>query len=351
MRSFEFTAKPGRVVFGAGSRAWLADEIDRLGAERALIVTTAGRAAIARDLAETLGDGCVGVIDDARPHVPIEQAAAARARARELKADAVIAIGGGSPIGLAKGIALEVDVRLLALPTTYAGSEMTAIVGVTHDGVKRTVGHPRILPQVVIYDPELTVGLSPHATATTGMNAMAHCVEALYAQSPNPVSSLTAAAGIEALARALPRAVKAPGDLDARTEALYGAYLAGFALGHAGIAMHHRICHVLGGSYGIGHGDANAVMLPHVIRYNESVAPDAIATVAAGLGRDDAAGAMYDLVDSIGAPTGLKTLGLDEADLPAIAQQSVASISYNPRPVDAAGLLPLLANAFHGHRP
>lgn len=351
MRAFEYDALPGRVVFGVGAWDKVPEELDRMGAERALLITSAGRRALADDLADRLGARCVGIVANAVSHVPVELVEAAQARARETRADCVIGMGGGAPVGLAKATPLGVDVKLMAVPTTYAGSEMTAVIGITRDGVKRQVADLRVLPQVVVYDPALTTGLPARATATTGMNAMAHCVEALYAEHANPVASVMAEAAIGSLSRALPRCVRTPDDLAARGEALYGAYLAGVAIGNSGVAIHHKACHVLGGTHGLAHGDANTVILPHATRFNEQDAADAIGTVARALGGEDAAGRLFDLAVEMGAPTSLKELGLDEGALDDIADQVLAAVTFNPRPLDFAGVRAMLGAAYHGRRP
>jgi len=351
MDAFEYEALPGRIVFGAGAWQKIPDELSRLGARHVLVICGAGRQAQAEDLAALLGEAAAGIFARARPHVPAEQAEEVRGLARRLGADALVSIGGGTPVGLAKAVAVELSIPVVAVPTTYAGSEMTDLVGITRDGVKRTSQDRRMLPRLVIYDPLLTVGLDAHTTATTGMNAVAHCVEALYAKRANPVTGLLAEAGLAALIRALPNAVRAPSDLQARGEALYGAYLAGSALGAAGIAVHHKICHVLGASYGIGHGDANAVILPHAVRYNQDAAPAAIKRVAAVLGGGDAAAKLFEFVQELGAPSSLSDLGLDHGALDRIAALTVETTTFNPRPVDHASLLVLLENAYHGRRP
>jgi maleylacetate reductase len=353
MKDFVYEARPGRIVFGAGAWRRIEEEVERLAASRVLIATSRSNRACAEELAERLGGRCAGVPDDARPHVPIAQAQAARARARESGADALVAVGGGTPIGLAKAIAYETGAPIVAVPTTYSGSEMTALVGITRDGVKRTVASPAILPRAVVYDPELTFDLPAAATAGTGMNAIAHCVEALYVPSANPVSSMLAEAGLAALARGLPGSVETH-DAEARGEALYGAYLAGAALGATGIALHHKLCHVLGGTYGLGHGDSNAVILPHAVHFNAPAAGDAIARAARALGAGDADAAapfLYDFAERIGAPTSLSALGLDHDVLDEAARIAVGLITDNPRPVSAEDLRALLEDAWHGRRP
>ena len=203
-------------------------------------------------------------------------------------------VGGGSTTGFGKVVALEPGLPLIAIPTTYAGSEMTPIYGITSDGQKRTANDIRVLPRTVLYDPALTTSLPAFVTGPSGLNAMAHCIEALYAKDANPITSLMSVEGIGALARGIPASVERPTDLDARSEALYGAYLAGAALGVVGMAVHHRICHVLGGTFGLAHGDVNAVVLPYAVRYNQPAAPDAMIRVAAALGVSDPATGIFD---------------------------------------------------------
>jgi maleylacetate reductase len=259
-----------------------------------------------------------------------------------------LSIGGGSATGLSKAVAVETGIPIIAIPTTYAGSEMTPIWGLTGEH-KKTGRDLRALPKVVLYDPELTVGLPPGVSASSGFNAIAHCVEALYAKGANPVISLQAEAGIRALASSLPRVVAAPGDLEARSDALYGAYLAGSALAVAGTALHHKACHVLGGTWGLVHGDVNAVLLAHVVAYNARAAPDAISRVGVALG---VAGALFDLAEAIGAPTSLAELGLPEDVLELAAARIVAETgTSNPRPVDTESVLRLLERAYLGSRP
>lgn len=357
---FVYQSPPGRIVFAIGAWSRLPEELSRLGAGRAMIASSRSNRARAEALAESLGQACVGVLDDAMPHVPAEQAEAARARAREAGADVLIAVGGGTPIGLAKAIAHDTGAPIIAVPTTYSGSEMTAISGITRDGVKRTEGSPRMLPKVVVYDPELTYGLPAAATAATGMNAVAHAVEALYVRAANPVSSQHAIAGLEALAAGLPASVRSPDDAEARSCALYGAYLAGLAVGTTGIALHHKLCHVLGGTYGLGHGEANAAVLPHAVAFNAPAAPAAMAKVARVLGATDsddakaaatAASRLYDFAASIGAPTSLSALGLEAGVLDQAATIAMELIGENPRPITEAAVRGVLENAWEGRRP
>jgi len=341
---------PVRVVFGAGRRRQLRDEVAHLGIERALLITTPSKRAMAEAMAAEIGERAAGVFDRVAMHVPIEVSKAGRAEVQRLGADGCIALGGGSAIGLAKAIALEQDVAIIALPTTYSGSEMTAIQGLTEDGVKRVRRDVRMLPRTVIYDPELTVTLPPSIAGPSGMNAMAHCVEAFYAEGATPLLSLAAEEGIRALARSLPVLVDQPHSLQASTQALYGAWLAGMALG-AGTALHHKLCHTLGGSFDLPHAPTHALMLPYAAHYNRDAAPDAMARIARALGVGDAPSGLFDLARRIGAPASLEALGLRHADLDRAADLAAAAPYPNPRPVTREDVRALLEDAFHGRRP
>ena len=351
MQPFLYVALPGRVVFGAGTLAQLPAELDRLGAKRALLLATPGRTEAVRRVAEILGPRAAGVYDKARMHVPLEVAQDARRVAAERGADCCVAVGGGSTTGLAKAIALTSGLPVVAVPTTYSGSEMTTVYGLTEGGLKRTARDARVLPKTVIYDPELTLGLPPATSAASGMNAIAHCVEALYAQDGNPITSLMAEEGIRALAASLPLVVKNPSDLEARSDALYGAWLAGAALGATGVALHHKLCHTLGGSFNLPHAETHSIVLPHAARYNRDAAPEAMARVARALGASDAPTALYDLEVKLGLETRLSALGLREADLERAAKLALERPYPNPRPVEYAGVLALLRAAYEGRRP
>jgi len=351
MLPFVYDILPSRVVFGIGSLERLPEEMDRLGAARALVLSTPEQKALAADVAARLGERAVGVFDRAVMHVPIETAQAARAEAERLAAGCCIAVGGGSTTGLGKAIALVSGLPILAIPTTYAGSEMTPIWGITEGGVKKTGRDARVLPKTVIYDPGLTVTIPAQLTATSGMNAIAHCVEALYAKDANPIISMCAEEGIRALASSLPEAVKEPNNLEARSRALYGAWLAGIALGSVGMALHHKLCHTLGGTFNLPHAETHTVVLPHAAAYNSAAAPEAMTRIAAALGARHAAAGLYDLAASLGAPTSLSSLGMTAADLERAADIAVQNPYYNPRTVTREGILALLGDALAGHRP
>jgi alcohol dehydrogenase class IV len=354
MQAFINNQLPGRVVFGAGALEHLPREIELLGASRALVLSTPEQKAQAEDVARRLGGRCAGIFARAVMHVPIETAREARAEAQRLGADCAVAIGGGSTTGLGKAIALESALPILAIPTTYAGSEMTPIYGITEAGMKKTGRDRKVLPRTVIYDPLLTLGLPVGMSATSGMNAIAHAVEGLYAEDANPIMALMAEEGIRALASGLPRVVKNPADIDARSDCLYGAWLCGAVLGGVGMALHHKLCHTLGGTWNLPHAESHTIVLPHAAAYNTVAAPEAMTRVARALGLNGAAAAapgLFDLAKSLGAPLALKDIGMPAADLDRAADIAVKSPYYNPRPIDRAAIRKLLDDAWHGRRP
>ncbi len=351
MRAFVYDALPGRVIFGAGSLDRLPEEAKRLGAKKALVLCTPEQREQAEDAAGRLGDMAAGVYDGAVMHVPIEVAEKARAEAKRLGADCCVTVGGGSTTGLGKAIALTSELPVLAVPTTYAGSEMTPIWGLTEGGVKKTGRDRRVLPKTVIYDPELTTSLPAFIAGPSGMNAIAHSVEALYAEDANPITSIMAEESIRALAASLPVVVKEPNDLEARTEALYGAWLAGSALAAVGMAIHHKLCHVLGGSFNLPHAEVHTVIIPYAAAYNREAAPEAMARIARALGAEDAARGIFDLSAALGAKTALKDIGMKAENLDQAADLAVQNPYYNPRPVTREGVGALLEDAYHGRRP
>jgi len=351
MLSFVYQILPSRVIFGGGCLEKLPAEIQRLGASKALVLSTAEQRQSGLDLVQRLGARAVGLFDRAVMHVPIEAAQAAREEAKRLGADCCVAIGGGSTTGLAKAIALVSELPILAIPTTYAGSEMTPIWGLTENGRKTTGRDPRVLPKTVLYDPCLTVTMPPMLSATSGMNSIAHCVEALYAQEANPIIAMIAEDGIRALGESLPVVVKEPGNLEARAKALYGAWLGGISLGTVGMALHHKLCHTLGGTYNLPHAETHTIVLPHAVAYNAPAAPEAVSRVAQALGALSAAEGLYDLAASLGAPLSLAQIGMKAADLDEAAELAVQNPYYNPRPITREGIRALLQNAFEGRRP
>jgi alcohol dehydrogenase class IV len=355
MRDFVFTSQPQRVIFGPGSLAGLGAEASALGAKRALVLCTPEQRDQAQRVSELLGTQSAGVFDSAAMHVPIETARQARAKALELGADCAVAIGGGSTTGLGKAIALESALPIIAIPTTYAGSEMTPIYGITEAGLKRTGKDPRVLPRVVLYDPELTLSLPTWLSVVSGINAIAHAAEGLYARDSNPIMDLMAHEGIRALARALPLLCAQPGNIDARSDALYGAWLCGSVLGNVGMALHHKLCHVLGGSFNLPHAQTHTVILPHAIAFNAAAAPQAMERIADALATThSAARGLFELAQTNGAPISLKEIGMRAQDLDRAADIATANPYWNPRPVGPQQrneIRQLLEHAYQGIAP
>ena len=351
MKSFVYNGQPARVIFGAGSLKHLMREIEALGARKALVLSTPEQRASAEMVAELLGARAAGVFDRAVMHVPIETAREAREVARRLGADCAVAIGGGSTTGLGKAIALDSGLPILAIPTTYAGSEMTPIYGITEAGIKKTGKDARVLPRVVIYDPELTRGLPVGMSITSGINAIAHAAEGLYAVDSNPIMDLMAKEGIRAMGWALPAIKILANDIAARSDAMYGAWLCGTVLGNVGMALHHKLCHTLGGSFNLPHAETHTIVLPHALAYNAAAAPEAMKTIAEALGGQSAAQAVFDLAKNNGAPVALRDIGMREADLDKACDIAMQNQYPNPRPLERQALRQLLQDAFDGRRP
>lgn len=342
MKPFIYMPVPTRVVFGRGRITQARAEAERLGMTKPIVLATAQQADACEDLARAIGGLAY---PHAVMHTPVDVTETAVAFVRDNGVDGIVSLGGGSSTGLGKAIALRTDLGQLAIPTSYAGSEMTDILGETQGGLKTTRRDPAIRPETVIYDPDLLATLPDAFAATSGLNAIAHAVEALYAADGNPIVTLMAEDGIRALAAALPKG-RAGHD-----EALYGAWLCGAVLGSAAMALHHKLCHVLGGTFGLPHAETHAVVLPHATAYNAAAAPDAMARIARALGADDAALGLHALAKSLGAPLSLKEIGMPEDGLERAADIAVASPYPNPRPLERAAIRRLLDDAFHGRPP
>lgn len=355
---FAAAPMPARVVFGAGALDRLPELVDTLGARRVLLIASAGRAgALAGRLRALLGDRLVAADSRVAMHVPEQIAEAVRADAARSGADLVVAAGGGSAIGMAKAVALAGGPPVVAVPTTYSGSEMTPIWGITRGGAKETGRDERVRPRAVLYDPALTLDLAPRVAGPSALNAVAHCVEALYAPDASPLVALAAAEGLRALAASVPRVMRAPADLAARTEALYGAWLGGLALGASTMGLHHKLCHVLGGSFGLPHAETHAILLPHTVAYNAPAAPAAMQTAARALGAatGDVPRALHtllgDVADVSGAPRSLREIGFRDGDVDRAAALAAGKPYPNPRPVRADALRELLGRALDGSVP
>lgn len=351
MQGFTYQAAPIRVLFGAGTLGQLPSELANLGISRAVVLTTRSRRQRASDIASMLGHRCAGIFAEATMHTPVDVTDRAMARVRELNADGVVAIGGGSTTGLGKAIALRTDLPQVVVPTTYAGSEMTSVVGEARDGVKTTQSSPKTLPETVIYDVDLTISMPSSLSATSGLNAIAHSVEALYARDQNPLIALMAEEGIKRLARALPKIKTDGNDVEARTDALYGAWLCGSCLGAVGMALHHKLCHTLGGAFNLPHAETHTVILSHAVAYNASAAPQAMSRIARALGAGDAAGGLFKLAGDLGAPRSLREIGMRQEDIGHAADLALRNPYWNPRQVDRDAIHGLLARAWAGTAP
>ncbi|MGF6744091.1 maleylacetate reductase [Paraburkholderia atlantica] len=349
--AFTYNALPARVIMGAGKREEVAAEVGRLNCARPLIITTRDQAALGEDIARRFDAQQVSRFADATMHTPWPVTQRALEVVQDSRIDCVIAIGGGSSIGLSKAIALRTGLPQIVLPTTYAGSEVTPIIGETRDGEKHTQRTLDVLPEVVIYDVELTLSLPVALSSASGLNAIAHAVEALYAADANPITSLMAEEGIAALANSLPHIVQAPDSIQARGVAQYGAWLCGTCLGTVGMGLHHKICHVLGGTFDLAHAPTHAVMISHVTAYNAFSTPSSMARIARALKARDAWTGLYDLATNLDLPVSLEALGMPETGIDLAVQLIMQNIYSNPRAPDAAALRSMLRRAWKGLPP
>lgn len=360
MQPFTYNALPSRVVFGRGTLASLADEVRALGCHRALVLTTAPKAETGHALARQLGELCVGVFAGAVMHTPVDVTARAMEVVAQTGADCLVAMGGGSTIGLGKAIALRTDLPQIAIPTTYAGSEATPILGQTENGVKTTQRGAKILPETIVYDVDLTLTLPRELSVTSGLNAIAHAVEGLYARDANPLVSMLALDGIRALVSALPRiGVTLSPDADARffsegearSDALYGAWACGVTLGAVGMSLHHKLCHTLGGTFDLPHAQTHAVLLPHAMAYNAQAAAPAMACIAQVIGVEDAPLGLWHLSRDLGAPMTLAQLGMPRDGIDRAVAMVLANPYWNPAPLEEQRLRRLLEAAYEGRMP
>lgn len=351
MDNFTYTGLPARVVFGHGTIDQITHELKALSVERALVLSTPQQEDQALGILERLGKKGVGHFPEAAMHTPVGVTERAMSHVAQLDVDGIVSFGGGSTIGLGKAIALRTDLPQLVVPTTYAGSEMTPIIGQTEDGLKTTQKTLKVLPETVVYDVDFTLSLPPVMSVTSGLNAIAHAVEALYAESANPVLSLMAEEGIGALVGALPIVTENPSDPDARAAALYGAWLCAVCLGSGGVALHHKLCHVLGGSFDLPHAETHTVVLPHALAYNAPEVPDTMDRLRRAMNTETPAAALFDVAKNGGAPTSLQELGMPQDELEGAVEIALKNPYYNPRTLEAGALLNLLENAFEGHRP
>jgi maleylacetate reductase len=341
-----------RVSFGPGRCDDVAGELDHLGLSRVLVLCTPSQGETVDRIVDGLGDRCVGVFPGAVMHVPADVADEACRVAADLGADGCVAVGGGSSVGLGKAIALRQGLPVVAVPTTYAGSEMTSVWGLTENGIKRTGKDPAVLPRSVVYDPELTLTLPAGLSVTSGFNALAHAAEGLYAHDTSPIIDLMAEEGARAVFSALQRIVVDPTGLEGRSEAMRGAWLCGAVLGATTMSLHHKLCHVLGGTFGLPHADTHTVVLPHVLAFILPAAPGA----AAALGRalsvlpGEVPVTLQGVSTDLGAPTSLAEFGMPADGITEVVRQVLATPCASPRPVTAEAVTGLLRRALAGDR-
>ncbi|MEP3068612.1 MAG: maleylacetate reductase [Parvibaculum sp.] len=340
-----------RARFGRGIRHEAGTELAALNVGRPLVLATPGQADMALEIAADLGECAAGIFTMAAMHTPVAVTQEALAHARSVGADSLVAVGGGSTIGLAKALALRADFPQVAIPTTYAGSEATPILGQTEDGVKTTLIDKKVLPEIILYDPELVVSLPQQMTVSSSLNAVAHAAEALYARERTAASTETALVGLQAFFTGLPNVIADLSDLDARERTLRGAWACGTVLGQVGMALHHKLCHTVGGSFDLPHADVHAVILPHAIHYNSAVVPDLLAPLASLLDGRDPGRALWEFGKRMKAPLALRDLGMEESQINHAVEISMRNPYWNPREVTAEGLTAILRNAWAGNPP
>ena len=350
-RPFVFPGLTTRVVFGHGTLAQVPDEVSRLGHSRALVLSTPHQKAEAEALADRLGGRTAGVFAGASMHTPVEVTEDAIAAFRAVKADCLVSLGGGSTTGLGKAIAVRTGADQVVIPTTYAGSEMTDILGETAAGEKTTRRDPAIRPEVVVYDVDLTLTLPLGLTVTSALNAIAHGMEALYAPDRNPVIEAMVRDAMPAFRDALPALARDPQDREARAMALFAAWGCSTALGYASMALHHKLAHVLGGSFGLPHAETHSVLLPHTTAYNEAFVGDLLKPIADTFGHGAAGPALWHFAKAAKAPLRLADLGLTETDLDRATEIATKNPYANPGPISRDGIRHLLQQAFDGTCP
>lgn len=354
MQDFHYNALPIDVYFGIDRSAQAKDIFLEQGYRRVIVITTSGHEEAGKELSDKLGNISSGVYPHAVMHVPVEVANKAVKFVRDNSIDCCLALGGGSTIGLAKAIALKTHLPIVATPTTYDGSEMTNIYGITDNHRKTTGKDVNVLPKIVIYDPELYLTLLAQISACSGMNAMAHAIESLYAKDKNPIISMMAIESIKAIKSSLPIIIRDLKNILARQQASYGAWLAGVCLGSVGMAIHHKICHVLGGTFNLPHAEAHAITLAYSIHYNRNAdirAMDKLAEALNVRSREEIGLAIYRLNQSLGIKMALKEIGLPEEGLDKVARIVCDSPYYNPRDYNKEELKGLLEKTYEGLPP
>jgi maleylacetate reductase len=350
MKSFVHDMRTARIIFGSGTSVQLGDELARIGARRAFLLSTPEQAHQAQGVA-SLGELLAGHFATATMHTPVEVTERALQKVLAAKADCLIAVGGGSTTGLGKALALRTGLPQIVVPTTYAGSEVTSLLGQTEDGVKTTLRDPAILPGTVIYDVDLTLTLPVAASITSALNAAAHAVEALYAPDRTPLTDAMAEAGLKAIGRSLKAVAADPLDRVARSDLLCGAWLCGTVLGATTMGLHHKLCHTLGGTLDLPHAETHSLILPHAIAYNEPGARKAIRAAGDALRLRSVARELHILASSLGVSMALSSFGVTDADLDQIADLAVRAPYPNPMPIERAAIRKLLGDALAGTPP
>ncbi|QRP48857.1 maleylacetate reductase [Amycolatopsis sp. FDAARGOS 1241] len=348
---FEYVGLPYRIVFGRGLLARVNAEVARLRRSRVLLLTGGGLAELGDRVENLLGPLCAARFDGAALHTPVSVTEEALRHLRASDADCVVAVGGGSTTGLSKALAARTGVDQIILPTTYAGSEVTPVLGETAGGKKTTRSTPSVLPETVIYDVELSRGLPVPIAVTSAVNALAHAIEALYSAQANPIVDGWALDAISGIGKGLRHVIGEPTNVEVRSDLLRGAWLAGMCLASVGMGLHHKLCHVLGGSFGLPHAITHTVILPHVMRYNSSATSEVMWRIGGALDVPDAPAGVFDLIKQADGPTSLRELGFDFGSLSEVADQVIASPYPNPKPLTREGILGLLTQAWYGVRP
>ncbi|THW34278.1 maleylacetate reductase [Aureobasidium pullulans] len=347
---FVYNVSPSRVIFGPGSVNQLAPELKRQNLERPLLLSTPQQVDQISALSDQLDGNVAGIFSEAKMHTPSDITDKALVYVNNVKADCVISLGGGSTIGLGKAISIRTGLPHICIPTTYAGSEMTPILGETRDGVKKTISDPKILPGVVIYDVDLTMTLPVNMSATSGVNAIAHSVEAMYSPNGNPIINLLALESIKCLAASLPELVSDPSNVVTRTHVQYGAWLAGLCLGSVGMGLHHKLCHTLGGSFNMPHAETHTIVLAHALAYNSPRIPGVMKQLAEVLpgSNGDAVAGLNVLLEKLKVERKLEAFGFREGDIDKAAELACANEYPNPRPVEKAPIRELIKRVWAG---
>lgn len=349
--AFIHNALAAHVRFGSGTIASFPDVLEKIGCSRPYAVTTPRQGSELDALLGPHAGRLIGAFTRAEMHTPVHVTSEALDEINRSAADCVVAIGGGSAIGLCKAIALRTGLRQIAVPTTYAGSEMTPVLGQTENGRKTTLSDPRVQPDAVIYDVDLTLSMPVATSAASGLNALAHAIEGLYARDGNPLTRLMAEEAIRVLFAALPMIKADPADREARADALYGAWLAGMVLASSGMAIHHKLCHTLGGTFGLPHAETHAVVLPYALAYNAAVVPEAMAALRRAMGVPDPVAGLRSVSRELGLPQSLRELGMPECGVEKATTLALQSAYWNPRPLAEAPLRDLLDRVWAGLPP